>query len=92
MVVGITMPSLSIRLPGIPDVFYGMRVRKLVEDGVLGSQGNLARMRLSEVRFARTTRYDNENVNYIFTPRYEVSLLAACSKISDLEIFPVEWR
>jgi len=50
MVVGITMSSLSIRLPGIPDVFYGMRVRKLVEDGMLESQGNLARMRFSEVR------------------------------------------
>lgn len=50
MVVAITMSSLSNRLPGIPDVFYGMRVRKLVEDGVLESQGNLARMRLSEVR------------------------------------------
>lgn len=50
MVVGITMPPLSTRLPGITDVFYGMRVRKLVEDGVLGSQGNLVRMRLSKVR------------------------------------------
>lgn len=50
MVVGTTMSSLPNRVPGIPDVFYAMRVRKLVEDGVLESQGNLARMRFSEVR------------------------------------------
>ena len=60
MVVAVAMSSSSNRLPGIPDVFYGMRVRKLVEDGVLESQGNLARMRLSEVRLperhAMTTR------------------------------------
>ena len=55
MVVGVTMSSLPNRVPGIPDVFYAMRVRKLVEDGVLESQGNLARMRFSEVRLRLPT-------------------------------------
>jgi hypothetical protein len=55
MVVGTTMSSLPNRVPGIPDVFYAMRVRKLVEDGVLESQGNLARMRFSEVRLRPLT-------------------------------------
>ena len=35
---------------GIPDLFYAERLRKLVQDGRLESQGNLAYMRLSEVR------------------------------------------
>ena len=52
MVVARTMSS---RVLGIPDVFYGMRVRKLVADGVLESQGNLARMRFSEVRLRQHT-------------------------------------
>ena len=55
MVVGTTMSSLPNRVPGIPDVFYAMRVTKLVEDGVLESQGNLARMRFSEVRLRPPT-------------------------------------
>lgn len=59
MVVGTTMSSLPNRVPGIPDVFYAMRVRKLVEDGVLESQGNLARMRFSEVRLRAPTRSDD---------------------------------
>ena len=55
MVVGLTMSSLQSHVPGLPDVFYGMRVRKLVEDGLLESQGNLARMRFSEVRLPPPT-------------------------------------
>lgn len=50
IVVALSMSSLSHRLPGIPDVFYGMRIQKLVQDGVLESQGSLGRMRFSEVR------------------------------------------
>jgi hypothetical protein len=35
---------------GIPDSFYAIRVRSLVERGLLESQGNLDYMRFSEVR------------------------------------------
>jgi len=52
MVVGSTMMHLPDRVPGIPDVFYAQRVRKLVEHGLLESQGNLAYMCFSEVRLA----------------------------------------
>ncbi len=34
----------------IPDVFYGQRVKDLVSSGHLDAQGNLHRMRFSEVR------------------------------------------
>jgi hypothetical protein len=49
-VVGKTMMDLPDRVPGIPDVYYSQRVRHLVEEGKLESQGNLAYMRYSEVR------------------------------------------
>jgi hypothetical protein len=49
-VVGMAIGELGDRLPNIPDVYYAMRVRHLVEVGKLESQGNLAYMRLSEVR------------------------------------------
>ena len=39
-------------IPGIPDIFYAQRVRRLAELGRLESQGNLAYMRFSEVRLA----------------------------------------
>lgn len=54
MVVGKTMGELPNRLPGIPDTYYALRVRKLVEDGALESQGNLAFMRFSEVRLPQS--------------------------------------
>jgi hypothetical protein len=54
-VVGTTMSSLTNRIQGIPDLFYSQRVRKLVEDGRLESQGNLAYMRFSEVRLPINT-------------------------------------
>jgi len=49
-IVGMTIEELSERFPNIPDVYYAMRVRHLVETGKLDSQGNLAYMRFSEVR------------------------------------------
>src|SRR5688572_20843366 len=55
MVVALTMKSCEGRIPPIPDLFYGQRVRRLVETGVLESQGNLASMRFSEVRLSRHT-------------------------------------
>ena len=51
-VVGKTMMDLPDRVPGIPDVYYSLRVRHLVEEGKLESQGNLAYMGYSEVRLS----------------------------------------
>jgi hypothetical protein len=49
-VVGTTMMEMQDRSSGIPDTYYSQRVRHLVEEGKLESQGNLAYMRYSEVR------------------------------------------
>jgi hypothetical protein len=49
-VVGTTMMELPERVKGIPDIYYAQRIRHLVEEGKLESQGNLAYMRYSEVR------------------------------------------
>jgi len=50
MVVAITMGKLHNRVTGIPDIYYSQRVSTLVEQGKLISQGNLKRMRFSEVK------------------------------------------
>jgi ubiquinone biosynthesis protein UbiJ len=50
MVVGTTMGSLESRTIGIPAIYYAQRVAKLVREGRLESQGDLQRMRYSEVR------------------------------------------
>ena len=50
MIVGLTMIDLSERIEGIPDIFYGQRVKKLVEKGLLIADGNLDYMGYSEVR------------------------------------------
>ena len=50
MVVARAMESCAGRIPPVPDLFYGQRVRLLVELGLLESQGDLASMRFSEVR------------------------------------------
>ena len=49
-IVGQVIDKLSVRIPGVPDVYYAQRVRHLVEAGKLESQGNLQFMRYSEVR------------------------------------------
>ena len=49
-VVGTAMISLQRRFPGIPDVYFSQRVAALVDSGKLIAQGNLRRMRFSEVR------------------------------------------
>ncbi|ROU07564.1 DUF3658 domain-containing protein [Lysobacter enzymogenes] len=51
-VVGRAMGGIPDRVPGIPDGFYAARVCGLVARGLLESQGDLARMRYSEVRLA----------------------------------------
>nr|WP_262975148.1 DUF3658 domain-containing protein [Stenotrophomonas maltophilia] len=48
-IVGNAMSLDPQRRPGIADVFYAQRVRKLVARGVLEAQGDLARMRHGEV-------------------------------------------
>ena len=58
MVVGTTMMSDGpYRFESIPDVFYSQRVKALVENGLLESQGNLDFMRYSEVRLPK---HENE--------------------------------
>ena len=50
-VVGFTMTDqLMDAFPGVPDLYYAERVRRLVEKGTLESSGNLNYMRYSEVR------------------------------------------
>jgi hypothetical protein len=50
MLVGLTMSNPSVRVPGLPDLYYAQRIRFLVAKGVLISEGNLDFMRYSEVR------------------------------------------
>jgi len=49
-VVGTVMGSMADRVPGIPDSFYAKRVAEMVALGRLEFQGDLSRMRYSEVR------------------------------------------
>jgi len=48
--VGDMLMNKEIHTEGIPDIFYSERIRKLVKDGFLESQGDLYYMRYSEVR------------------------------------------
>ncbi|MBL4672865.1 MAG: hypothetical protein JKX81_11455 [Arenicella sp.] len=50
MIVGLTMMALPERIDGIPDIFYAQRVKVLVDKGALIAEGDLNRMRSSEVR------------------------------------------
>ena len=50
LVVGHAMYAYPDRFDDIPDVFYGLRLLQLASDGLLSAQGNLRRMRFSEVR------------------------------------------
>ncbi len=59
-VVATTMRDLEDRIQGVSYLFYSQRVRKLVEDGRLESQGNLAYMRFSEVRLPINTEENRE--------------------------------
>lgn len=49
-VVRMAMLSMPDRPSGVPDVFFAKRVGLLVESGHLESQGDLRRMRFTEVR------------------------------------------
>jgi hypothetical protein len=50
MVVGLSMLQLKDRFNGVPDVYYSRRLAEMAEAGKLDSQGDLRRMRFSEVR------------------------------------------
>lgn len=50
MVVSLAMEVLKDQHLGIPDLYYAQRVTLLVERGKLQAQGDLSRMRYSEVR------------------------------------------
>lgn len=49
-VIGQTMLALSHEFPGMPDVFYAVRIKHLAESGAIETAGNLDRMRYSEIR------------------------------------------
>ncbi|WP_341886985.1 DUF3658 domain-containing protein [Variovorax sp. YR752] len=49
-VVGMAMLSMPDHLEDVPDAFFAKRVALLVASGRLESQGDLRRMRFSEVR------------------------------------------
>lgn len=49
-VIGATMGVVGSQFPGIPDVFYSLRVKHLVETGAIEAAGDLNRMRHSEIR------------------------------------------
>jgi hypothetical protein len=49
-VVGQAIEKLSSRIQDVPDIYYALRVRHLVEIGKLESQGDVRYMRYSEVR------------------------------------------
>ena len=51
-VVGSAMMQMKGEYPGLPDVYYSGRIAELVTAGKLQSQGNLRRMRFSEVRIS----------------------------------------
>ena len=57
LVVGTAMEKNLGTVPPVPDIFYSQRLKKLVEDGSLESQGNLESMRLSEVRLPEHSTY-----------------------------------
>lgn len=52
-VIGSAMTDNSELIQNVPDVFYAERLRKLVKDGKLESEGDLDYMRFSEVRLPR---------------------------------------
>jgi hypothetical protein len=59
------MQALNHQFPGIPDVFYSLRIKHLVKSGTLEAAGNLNRMRFSEVAsriLANPTRHGKAKI------------------------------
>ena len=55
-VVCIAMDAYPEQFHDIPDIFYAARIKTLVSQGLLEAQGNLSRMRFSEIRLPRQSR------------------------------------
>ena len=55
-VVAEAMSHLKQEFPAVPDIFNGQRVMALAEKGLVESQGNLQRMRYSEIRLPQSAR------------------------------------
>ena len=55
MLVAIVTHDETQKAAELPDMFYAQRVYKLVEDGLLESQGRINYMRFCEVRIALKT-------------------------------------
>jgi hypothetical protein len=51
-VVGYAIIELNATIPNVSDIFYADRVRHLIEDGELESQGRIDAMRFGEVKLA----------------------------------------
>jgi hypothetical protein len=49
-VVGVAMMNPSMKRNGLADADFASRIRRMVEEGKLLSQGNLSQIRYSEVR------------------------------------------
>ena len=49
-IVGSAMMDETLRVPGLPDLFYRNRVKCLVKNGFVVADGDLDDMRYSEVR------------------------------------------
>lgn len=49
-VIGMAMDAYPDRFHDIPDIFYAQRVKALISQGTFEAQGNLSRMRVSEIR------------------------------------------
>jgi hypothetical protein len=49
-VVGSSLGELQEIIPNVPDLFYAQRIRQLIADGKLESQGNITAMRFGEIK------------------------------------------
>jgi hypothetical protein len=69
-IIAEVMRSFTDRPSGIPDVYYAQRIIKLVNARLLESQGNLLRMRFSEVRLPSPEVSARELENLITQRQY----------------------
>lgn len=49
-VVGFSLGEVREVIPNVPDLFYVQRIRQLIAEGKLESQGNISAMRLGEIK------------------------------------------
>jgi hypothetical protein len=56
LIVALTMDEFSSEAKDLPDVYYASRVKSLVQSGALVAQGDLSRMRYSEVWLPESNR------------------------------------